>query len=134
MVSKGGDKFGLSDEDLNLLRELEALHRRGEIHTTIHDLDKDRDTKRLCVGLSRLEQFHLIHDNDFIRISERGLKFLHNLDNPPPKDYWADITVWFKSKWWSIPFFVLIVVIPLIVSWIEITGWIVELLTTPSPQ
>lgn len=41
------------------------------------------------------------------------------LDNPPPRDYWKEVEVWFRSKWWSIPFIGFVVLLPILVQWWE---------------
>jgi hypothetical protein len=42
-------------------------------------------------------------------------------DNPPPEplpDYRDKVTKWFWSKWWSLPVLILIVGLPVLVTWI----------------
>jgi hypothetical protein len=43
----------------------------------------------------------------------------HRLNNPPPRDYWQQISIWFRSKPWSVPVFVALVTLPLLVTWVE---------------
>ncbi len=37
----------------------------------------------------------------------------------PPKDYWANIVLWFRSRWWSVPFVAMVVCLPLLFQWVE---------------
>jgi len=46
--------------------------------------------------------------------------------NPPPKDYWMAVSVWFRSKPWSIAVFVLAVALPIIAQWIVWLGKLLE--------
>ena len=55
---------------------------------------------------------------DVVNIARMGAA--DTIDHPPPKDYWKNITTWFKSKWWSVPAFLFFVTLPLIAGWIEI--------------
>jgi hypothetical protein len=36
-----------------------------------------------------------------------------------PTDYWAKTVAWFRSRWWSVPFLVVFVCLPLLVKWVE---------------
>lgn len=40
-------------------------------------------------------------------------------DRLPVKDYWANIVSWFRSRWWSVPFVVIVVCLPLLSQWVE---------------
>jgi hypothetical protein len=47
-------------------------------------------------------------------------------DKLPAPDVWSDIVVWFRSKWWSVPFVLIFVCLPLIVQWIQMLQTVVE--------
>ena len=51
---------------------------------------------------------------------------IQTLENPPPKDYWKTLTIWFKSKWWSIPVFVVTVILPAVWGYIEVSQKIIK--------
>lgn len=47
------------------------------------------------------------------------LDIAYQLDNPPPKDYWKRTVTWFRSNRWSVPFVLILIVLPLLVQWVE---------------
>ena len=53
----------------------------------------------------------------------------YQIKNPPPKDYWKGISIWFKSRWWSIPVAVVAVVLPLLFQWYEMLKKLVNWIT-----
>lgn len=57
-------------------------------------------------------------------LTDLGLQYAYEYNHP---DYWEGITVWFRSKWWSIPVFLLVVGAPLITAWKGIIEWIISL-------
>jgi len=69
----------------------------------------------------RLMRYGLLSSfsSDGPRIEPTVLEVVHDLDHPPPKDLWKDRIAWFRSKWWSIPFLVLAIGLPLIVQGVE---------------
>lgn len=57
----------------------------------------------------------------FVLISPAILEIANELDNPPlpePKDYPAELEKWYRSKWWSIPFYGVFVGLPAILGYI----------------
>ncbi len=44
------------------------------------------------------------------------------LENPPLRDYWAELAAWFRSKRWSVLVVILLIVLPLLVQWVEMLG------------
>ena len=63
-------------------------------------------------------------------IPDKIVEIAHQLKNPPPKDYWADISTWFRSKPWSIPVFFVLIALPLLVQWVQmiqyLLNWIIK--------
>ena len=57
--------------------------------------------------------------NRGLMIRGKVLDAVEQIENPPPKDYWKSLTTWFRSKPWSIPVLLLLIVLPLVVKWIE---------------
>lgn len=63
--------------------------------------------------------------NDFAVTN--GIHLLvRQLDRAPPRDYWQEIAIWFKSKWWSVPLFVLAVLLPAVAGYIVIVNALLE--------
>ena len=52
-------------------------------------------------------------------IQDKVVEYAHQLNNPPLKDYWADIANWFRSKPWSVPVLLVLVCLPLLVQWVQ---------------
>jgi hypothetical protein len=44
----------------------------------------------------------------------------------PPKDYWNNIVLWFRSRWWSVPLVVVVVCMPLLIQWVEMLKAILQ--------
>jgi hypothetical protein len=64
-------------------------------------------------------------------IDPRILEVVHQIDNPPsppPKDYWKETEIWFKSKWWSVPVFILLSTIAVLGGLLSIVKTIFDLL------
>lgn len=50
--------------------------------------------------------------NGWVRISSTVVDLVHQFNNPPTKDYWADLKEWALSKRWFIPVMLLGVAVP----------------------
>jgi hypothetical protein len=62
------------------------------------------------------------------------LDLVHRLDNPPPVDHWENLTVWFKSKRWSLPLLVLFLGLPALYAWVQAFLGLVKLVFVgPTP-
>jgi hypothetical protein len=73
---------------------------------------------------NRIEKFRVAglvdwDSSDTFEIRPRLLEVMDQIDNPAPRDYWAEWTVWFCSRWWSLPVLVVFVAIPAIYEWVE---------------
>ena len=48
------------------------------------------------------------------------------LDNPPPRDFPKEVKQWFFSKWWSLPFWIIIVILPALVGYVTMIKALIE--------
>ncbi|MCI0665832.1 MAG: hypothetical protein L0220_32645 [Acidobacteria bacterium] len=90
----------------------------GEQLTSVRDYIEGavpEDAKKLCpIGEIRPEI--QMHREELLMSAERL----------PLKDHWANIVLWFRSRWWSVPIVVFMVCLPLLVQWIEMVKAILK--------
>jgi hypothetical protein len=65
-----------------------------------------------------------------LRIDARILDFAHQLDNPPPRDYWKEVETWFRGRWWSVPLVGAVVLPPILIQSFQ---WIYQALQWGMP-
>lgn len=139
------ERYKLKAQDLQLILLLDKWTSEAEppqnfVCTSVMDALKI-DIEKLDEITGRMARISLLrYDKVMISsstamqayfLTEKGRQYAYEYRHP---DYWKDITNWFKSKWWSIPVFLLIVGVPLITAWKGIIEWIVTLFDTPQPQ
>jgi hypothetical protein len=61
-----------------------------------------------------------------LKIDPTILEVVHYLDNPPPPDHWQNLTVWFRSKWWSLPVLLIAFGVPALWSWVQVLRGLLE--------
>jgi len=90
----------------------------------------DSEYESLISRLDSLGLVDVVEADGFAYPAVRGepelASIIQSLDNPPPKDYWKSLTVWFRSKWWSIPVFIVTVVLPAVVGYVELVQKVVK--------
>ena len=99
-----------------------------KLHFTEMPQFKKLERKGLIPILNRFECYGLIEckGNTCVILQPSILHEIDRLKNPPPRDYWKEISIWFRSRPWSIPVFVVLVVLPLIVQWIEMINKVIN--------
>lgn len=125
----------LSDYEQRVIRLLAKHYHENSERFRIDNLPKDnltRDDIRKII--LRLERYGLIEPctNESIRILPRLLDAAHQLDNPPTpddRDYPKEVERWFRSKWWSVPLWMLLVVLPALVGYITMIRMLLEWLS-----
>lgn len=120
------------DYDVEVIRHLSALFHKGTewIDLELFPRYEEVGQERVFRLIARFTQYGFLESQScsswliLTPVAEAAYK----LDNPPPKDYWADIVKWFRSRPWSVPVVLFIVGLPLIVSWIQmvqtVLGWV----------
>ena len=72
--------------------------------------------------------------NESVSVQSAAADFIHQLDNPTPKNHLTELTVWWFSARWRAAVTLVTIVLPLCVQWIEmiqiILRWI-EVLPEP---
>ena len=122
----------LDDDEKDVLRYLAQRFHNGEKFAGLGDYPRygELGEKRMKVIVRKFCNYEWLH----LRKKEIGgviwdrsyeidgllLEAVEQLDNPPPKDYWKGVTVWFKSKPWSIPVFLVLVATPLVATWFDL--------------
>ena len=111
----------LTNDDAEVLRYLAEKYHEAEFHVQFRSIpavqkmpaDVQRQTR------IKLGKYGLIKrvTNESVEITEQGQNEVDRIDNPPPKDHWADTLIWFRSKRWSIPVMVLLVGLPALVGY-----------------
>ena len=48
------------------------------------------------------------------------LEVVRQLDNPPTPDHWDNATKWFRSKKWSLPHFLIFLIVGLTSAWLDL--------------
>lgn len=115
----------LTDDESDYLRRLAD----GEMD--VMTMDMPGDEHDLIV---RLRAHKLVETGKgMVTITDKGLAALHHVNNPPQRDLWEEWTRWLRSKWWSLPLFALVVLIPLIQSWIQVIQWMSKLFRSDPP-
>lgn len=66
---------------------------------------------------------------EIIHVESATVEAVHQLDNQPPPDYWKRAGTWFRSKRWSVPVLLFIVVVTVIGGFISVIKAIFELLS-----
>jgi hypothetical protein len=61
-----------------------------------------------------------------LRIHPTLLEVVHDLENPPRPDLWAEWTAWFRSKWWSLPVLLVFLGVPAIAGWVQGLIWLLQ--------
>ncbi|MGL4943779.1 MAG: hypothetical protein ACRC46_11385 [Thermoguttaceae bacterium] len=56
----------------------------------------------------------------------KNIKNLPPRDYPPPRDYWKEVTVWFRAKPWSLPIIGFVVIIPVLLGLCQLLRYIFE--------
>jgi hypothetical protein len=71
--------------------------------------------------IDRFKGFQMIEHlaNDHLRVLPNLLDVAQQFKSPLQQDYWKKCENWFRSRWWSLPMFAIVVLLPLIVQWIE---------------
>ncbi|NQU23998.1 MAG: hypothetical protein HQ567_22170 [Candidatus Nealsonbacteria bacterium] len=117
----------LSDSQKQAVRYL-AEHSKQNFQFARHEviaatgLTED-EYVRLVMFLEREETIQFFRHSgvgpyDSFSVASGILDVVHQLDHPPPKDYWKKSITWFRSKPWSIPVLVLAVVLPALVGYV----------------
>lgn len=122
----------LNQDEQALVEFLSEEFHRGEQIANIQTLPGYEKLGSAVVDqmLTRFENYGWIKHQSISQVLIRPaiLHIYDQLRNPPEKDYWADVVKWFKSHWWSVPAVAVVVVLPLVVTWIEmiktVLGWI----------
>lgn len=57
--------------------------------------------------------------NESVNVKPAAVDYIHQLDNPEPKNYLTEWTVWWFSSRWRAVVSIITIVLPLLVKWIE---------------
>ena len=79
------------------------------------------DEEKAELIIARFINFDWIQNDSYqaFAITPLIMGVADQIENPIPVDYWRKLSIWFRSKWWSIPFLVLFFVVPALVHWAE---------------
>ena len=117
-------KVPISEEEKLFILNLEAKYLLGNKHITKKDFpdSKASDSDMALNFGRRFENLGLLHGTveGKYEIQKKVVTVAHKLKHPPTKDYWITIGIWFRSKWWSIPFLLVMIGTPLVAQWIQI--------------
>jgi hypothetical protein len=137
--------------------EIDALHRiAAHFHSGHSDLfeferterdregepdgqiDGERDESRFAKLQRRLLAYGFLYTETVARmriscIHPELAELVHRIDNPPPVDYWENLTVWFKSRWWSLPVMFVFVVLPALLFYISMFYQLLNYLLSGQP-
>jgi hypothetical protein len=115
----------LTDQELTVLKELEENCDAGKTYIPKNKLN----------SVSRLEQseksnlFRKFESFGFLLnsgnvITEKGVEYLHGLDNPPAKDHWVRPATKFESKQCSTPAIPYVKIMTVLILLIVFLEWI----------
>lgn len=93
---------------------------RAEYEHVMRVLDR-----RMGIGIVKVD------DGDFARdftVLHGIADVVGELDAPPAKDYWQDVTTWFRSKPWSVGLILLGIAVPFGVGCVTMARFVLELL------
>ncbi len=131
---KGADSMPIQmefdDYEVEVIRHLSELYHNGAqwIDEVNFPRYEEVEQERLYKLIARFTQYDFIEGQTTSSwsILPTVAEVAYKLDNPPPKDHWAGIMTWFRSRWWSVPFFLLVVGLPLVVTWIQMAQTVLE--------
>lgn len=63
-----------------------------------------------------------------LKIDPTILEVVHSLDHPTPPDHWQNLSVWFRSKPWSLPVLLIFFGVPAIAVWGQGLVWVLQYL------
>ncbi|MDC0307628.1 hypothetical protein OAL44_00675 [Planctomycetaceae bacterium] len=97
-----------------------------------HEVSKvdSEETERMLnkfISLGILEVDGSYRSGRNLRIKMTHVVPLFNKINTPDiPDRWNAFVKWFRSKWWSVPLSLLVIVIPILWSWIQFALWLFD--------
>jgi hypothetical protein len=128
-------EFSLNEDEQKLARQLAVFYDKHGKLVQISDVPiyEDLGAQKVVDMFARFDRYELLHLKHRMagEIDPRILEVVHQIDNPPsppPKDYWKETEIWFKSKWWSVPVFILLSTIAVLGGLLSIVKTIFDLL------
>ena len=121
----------LDDDEKDVLRYLAQRFHNGEKRAELEQYPRTAELgwDRVLEIARRFRNYGWLHEREqdtgimwmrWFDLDGQLVEAVDELDNPPPKDYWKGIAVWFKSKPWSIPVFLVLVATPLVATWFDL--------------
>ena len=101
------ERYDSGERDAHLVHPSELPDYADLGHDKIDDL------------IRRFIRYGLIRwiSNERFMPTRRLIALVHQIDNPPPKNYWHELFVWWFRSRWRTAVFVVTVLLPAIVQW-----------------
>jgi len=117
----------LDEYEEELLRFLAGQYTSGKYYVLRaalphHQEDEHREVSTL-IKFDRWGFIKIVSSLLTVQVFEQAVEHLDALDHPPPRDRWQEVKTWFKSKWWSIPVFVLAAIVGLLAMLKAVLEW-----------
>jgi hypothetical protein len=123
----------LDDYEEEVVRFLATRYHQGGKYVQLSEFPRYEEVgqDRVFRVVARFENYLWIdsYASDMWTISGLITDIADRLDNPPPDDYRQTIEAWFFSKWWSVPLWLLFILPPAIVGYVEFVKALIEWFT-----
>jgi hypothetical protein len=124
------NEIDLSDHERECLLFLARLYDSGHTRAQIKSFPRHDQLGKEAIHnvIVRFRKYGFIDWDSNVAVTIYGtvVDAAHQIEKPPPPDYWHDIQIWFQAWPWSIPVVVVAVGLPLIVEWIRIIRTVLE--------
>jgi hypothetical protein len=119
-----------SADEIKILRRIAATAndpRTGAKYTSLAE-QFGIDRTAMVIFVSRLYPLGLAvgDTNETFRATPLLVESLHELDNAPLPNRLQQITTWFNSRWWSVPFYIILVGLPALVGYVTMLKTLLE--------
>lgn len=121
-----GSTVEFSEDDAKVIAALVEHYDQHAKSFSVGDLSQQtqlpvEQLKKILLRFSRYEMVSLeTRSGDYWSIEPNLLTTAEHLSAPaPPRDYWKEVEVWFRSRPWSLPVFLILVGLPLVVTYIQ---------------
>ena len=128
----------LTEDEIKVVRFLAEKYKSREFVMIVEwPISQEKSSTQDLNARQRIKQ--KLHDfGCFVHVkTPSGMEFtpvilqvLDRIDNPPPPDHWANLLTWWRSKRWSVPVTLVVVIVPILAGWSQAVMFFIERFTS----